>query len=81
MTQDEIIELAGHRKVPQWVIKLVGDAVAKERKEFAEHAVEIARRAVEAEGEACAKICDKWAVGWPHPSTVIADEIRARGNK
>ena len=61
MTQDEIKELAGHREVSPWVMKLVGDAVAKER-------------------EACAKIADKWSVGWPHPSTVIAEEIRARGN-
>jgi hypothetical protein len=32
------------------------------------------------EREECAKVADKWAVGWPHPSTVIAEEIRARGN-
>ena len=31
MTSEEIIELAGHRQVPPWVRKLVGDAVAKER--------------------------------------------------
>ena len=31
------------------------------------------------EREACAKIADEWAVGWPHPSTVIAERIRARG--
>ena len=31
MTQDEIKELAGHRDVSPWIIKLVGDAVAKER--------------------------------------------------
>ena len=31
------------------------------------------------EREACAKIADEWAVGWPHPSKVIAEEIRARG--
>jgi hypothetical protein len=30
------------------------------------------------EREACAKIADEWAVGWPHPSTVIAERIRAR---
>ena len=33
MTNKEIIELAGHREVPAWVMKLVGDAVAKERQE------------------------------------------------
>ena len=31
MTLQEIQELAGHREVPPWVVKLVGDAVAKER--------------------------------------------------
>ena len=31
MTQQEIQELAGHRKVSAWVIKLVADAVAIER--------------------------------------------------
>lgn len=62
MNQQEIIELAGHRHVSQWIIKLVSDAVAKEREE-------------------CAKLCDEWAVGWPHPSAVIANQIRARGDK
>ena len=32
-----------------------------------------------AERETCAKIADEWAVGWPHPSQVIAERIRARG--
>ena len=31
MTNKEIEDLAGHRQVPAWVIKLVGDAVAAER--------------------------------------------------
>jgi hypothetical protein len=31
MTSEEIEELAGHRQVPAWVVKLVGDAVAAER--------------------------------------------------
>lgn len=31
MTTQEIIDLAGHRAVPAWVMKLVGDALAKER--------------------------------------------------
>jgi hypothetical protein len=37
------------------------------------------REPVLEEREACAKIADEWAVGWPHPSQVIADAIRARG--
>ncbi len=32
-----------------------------------------------AEREECAKLADEWAVGWPHPSKVIALDIRARG--
>jgi hypothetical protein len=31
MTSQEIEKLAGHRTVPAWVVKLVGDAVAAER--------------------------------------------------
>lgn len=31
MTHQEIKELAGHREIPPWVIKLVGDAVQRER--------------------------------------------------
>lgn len=33
MTQQEIQELAGHRQVPAWVVKLVGDCLAKEREQ------------------------------------------------
>jgi len=35
MKLQEIQELAGHREVSPWVVKLVGDAVAKEREECA----------------------------------------------
>jgi hypothetical protein len=38
MTQQEIEELAGHRSVSPWIIKLVGDAVAKEREACAKTA-------------------------------------------
>jgi len=36
------------------------------------------KAAVLIEREACARIADEWAVGWPHPSKVIALDIRAR---
>jgi hypothetical protein len=36
------------------------------------------RWAMNQEREACAKIADEWAVGWPHPSQVIAERIRER---
>lgn len=34
MTNQEIKELAGHREVPPWVMKLVADAVQRERDEL-----------------------------------------------
>ena len=34
MTAKEIEELAGHRQVPAWVVKLVADAVAATKKEW-----------------------------------------------
>jgi hypothetical protein len=42
MTNAEIIDLAGHREVPAWVMKLVGDAIAKEREACAKVADEFA---------------------------------------
>ena len=36
------------------------------------------RWAMNQEREACAKIADEWAVGWPHPSQRIAEWIRNR---
>ena len=38
-----------------------------------------ANKVQEKERESCAKIADEWAVGWPHPSQVIAERIRERG--
>jgi len=35
MTHQEIKELAGHRVVSPWIMKLVGDALAKEREAVA----------------------------------------------
>jgi hypothetical protein len=37
------------------------------------------REPVLEEREACARIADEWAVGWPHPSQTIAEWIRKRG--
>ena len=47
--------------------------VAQERKEFAIHAIDISRRAIAEEREACAKLADKYMERW------TADAIRARG--
>jgi hypothetical protein len=74
VTNKEIEDLAGHRKVPAWVVKLVGDAVAAER---------------EACASLCFQMWDKWMdsrVGdESHDNANIPDAedcaaaIRARG--
>jgi hypothetical protein len=46
MTYEEIEELAGHRQVPAWVVKLVGDAVAIEREACAKLLTEEVARLV-----------------------------------
>ena len=59
--------------------KLVAE---KEREQLTDAAMKAAEKAVDLaialEREACAKIADEWAVGWPHPSQVIAERIRER---
>ena len=42
-------------------------------------AVDMIAAGIAAEREACAKLADEWAVGWPHPAKTIALDIRARG--
>ena len=64
MTQDEIIELAKSINEDWWLDDIDLQAFAK--------------LVAEKEREACAKIADEWAVGWPHPSQVIAERIRER---
>jgi len=63
MTLQEILDLAGHRDVPPWVVKLVADAVAKER--------EACAKLIE-EYETDNDITATWL-------NIIADAIRARG--
>ncbi len=54
----------------------------RERERLTDAAMKAAEKAVDVaialEREACAKIADEWAVGWPHPSEVIAERIRER---
>jgi hypothetical protein len=73
MTQDEIIEMAKQAGFAEKdaMFRSVYLANIKDLEAFA-------KLATEKEREACAKIADEWAVGWPHPSTVIAERIRAR---
>lgn len=40
MTLDEIKELAGHRAVPAWVVKLVQDCIAKEIENISEETLD-----------------------------------------
>ena len=54
MTTQEILELAGHRDVPPWVMKLVADCVEKEREECAKLA-DVWVRAYDHPSEAIAK--------------------------
>jgi hypothetical protein len=66
MTQDEIIEMwknSGDLEIIGMPYSMI-EAFAK--------------LVAERERETCAKIADEWAVGWPHPSQVIAERIRER---
>jgi hypothetical protein len=38
-------------------------------------------RGARTEREACAKVADEWVHAYPHPSEVIAQSIRARGQE
>jgi len=72
VTQDEIIELASQA----WNKTVQDIPNIKIPKDFV---LAFAKLVAEKEREACAKIADEWAVGWPHPSQSIAERIRARG--
>ena len=80
MTQDEVIELAKQADV--WVagqepyqsqLEAFANLIAKKAY------LDGLENGIKAEREACAKIADEWAVGWPHPSQSIAEWIRKRG--
>ena len=73
MTQDEIIEMAKQAGFVEKdaMFRSVYLANIKDLEAFA-------KLVAEKEREGCASIADEWAVGWPHPSTVIAERIRAK---
>jgi predicted 3-demethylubiquinone-9 3-methyltransferase (glyoxalase superfamily) len=71
MTQDDIIRMA----------REAGFEIDCCSLEWHDRIERFAQLVAAHESEECAKVADKWAVGWPHPSTVIAEEIRARKNK
>jgi hypothetical protein len=74
MTNEEIINLAGHREVPAWVMKLIGDAVAKERAECAK----IAEEKIDKLNWSAPNSPKEW---WELASKTIASEIRQRGQQ
>jgi hypothetical protein len=76
MTQDEIIDMA-----MQSEFVLHGKPSEEESELFVcldKDIYKFAKLVAEKEREACAKIADEWAVGWPHPSQVIAERIRGQ---
>lgn len=93
MTQQEIQELAGHRQVPAWVMKLVGDAVAKEREAWSKVCEDIRKvfnekadlayiAGQKEEREACAMLCLWHNNKMSQTPTLfhMAELIRARGH-
>lgn len=84
MTQDEIIEMAVAAGITPWTKhEYIGNNNFSASDEGIDgdlaSLIQFAQLVAAKEREACAKICDEWAVGWPHPSTVIAESIRKRG--
>ena len=72
MTQDEIIEMAKQAGL------IAPSATLQEDRTHDRAIKAFAKLIAEKEREACAKIADEWAVGWPHPSQSIAEWIRKR---
>jgi hypothetical protein len=67
VTKDEIIEMARQSSYEGSTCLLAGFELEA-----------FAKLVAEKERNACAKIADEWAVGWPHPSQSIAEWIRKR---
>jgi hypothetical protein len=60
--------------------RVAAAAVEQERKEFAVHAIDIARKAIEEEREACAKAAEDFLTTGRSPlGRSVAAAIRARG--
>ena len=75
MSKDEIIEMARQAGFEE----ISKNEWAKYTNSLEAFAKLVADVATAKEREACAKVADEWSIGWPHPSTVIAETIRARG--
>ena len=74
MTQDQIIQMlhkviAENSNFTTWTVSTP-------------HLVALVNHAIEAEREACAKLCEEYAIGLERNySEIIADKIRARGEQ
>ena len=71
MTNEEIEEMA----------ELSGLYLYKTNEELIYCLTYFANLVAQKEREACAKIADLWSVSYPHPSKVIAEQIRKRGQE
>mgnify|MGYP006267838211 CR=1 FL=1 len=69
MTKDDIIRMAQSAGV-SWGLGISG---------MEDFLVRFAARVAAHEREACAKVADEWVHAYEHPSKVIAETIRARG--
>jgi hypothetical protein len=79
MTQDEIIQFA-HASSNNWEWYEIALGNKKPSRKKLMFLTTFAKFVAYKERKACAKIADEWAVGWPHPSQVIAERIRERNN-
>ena len=81
MTQDEIIEMVKQAKIlekgDEWVFDMSN---AFELTTNQKQLEAFAKLVAEKEREACAKLCEEYAIGLERNySEIIADKIRARG--
>ena len=75
MNQDEIIKMARDSGM-----ELYG--LGKDRARFVHHLEAFANLVATKEREACAKLCEEYAIGLERNySEIIADKIRARGQE
>jgi hypothetical protein len=75
MTKEEIIEMAHksglHLATDVNWMPIIG----------LEYLEKFANLVAQKEREECAKIADEWSVAYPHPSKIIAEQIRKRGQE
>jgi uncharacterized membrane-anchored protein len=85
--RDEVYRLAGHPLPRKEKSMTHEEQIAKLtemleiQQKLHETAIDMLKPAIEAEREACAKLCEEYAIGLERNySEIIAEKIRARGN-